>query len=283
MVDARQLEAEEKSLRVKKVEYSESIKEHKKKIEDITSSIKTIEKEVLKNSELSSYGRLSMANSYINIIGIFCTMSDISLQLLGVKNEGFLNEGRKLLYKVFSVLEDVVGDFVDAPLNENDEKLATISKLDDMKKLNLYKKILDSLKSIEDRFGPNSKWKWSFVDLEGECAIVLKNMADFRRIQAQRDPRHPGYVERNEILRLVKENLRKGADRYREKYEMTTHEPTEMKKAVLFLAALQRIHLLFNEPTESEAVKKNIQIWQEKIDSDLKKAEEDRKKNSFKK
>lgn len=283
MVDAKQMEAEEKSLRVKKMEYLESVKAHKQKIEEITSSIKTIEKEVLKNTELSNYGRLSIANSYLNIVAIYCTMSDISLQLIGVKNEGFLNEGRKLLYKIFSVLEDIVGDFIDAPLTENDEKLRTIEKLDDHKKLNLFKKLLDGLKSIEDRFGPNSKWKWSFVDLEGECAIVLKNMADFRRIQTQRDPRIPGYPERNEIMRLVKENLRKAADRYREKYEMTTHEPTEMKKALLFLATLHRIHILFNEPTESEAVKKNIQIWQEKIDADLKKAEEDKKKKPGKK
>ncbi len=283
MADSKQVDADEKSLRVKKMEYLESVKTHKQKIEEILASIKIIEKEVLKNTELSNYGRLSIANSYLNIVAIYCTMSDISLQLLGVKNEGFLNEGRKYLYKIFSVLEDVVGDVIDAPLTENDEKLVTIDKLDDRKKLNLFKKLLDGIQSIEDRFGANSKWKWSFVDLEGECSVVLKNMADFRSIQTKRDPRIPGYPERNEILQLVKDNLRKAADRYREKYEMTTHEPTEMKKAILFLAALQRIHILFNEPTESEAVKKNIQIWQEKIDADLKKAEEDKKKKFGKK
>jgi hypothetical protein len=268
---------EDKSPKVKKLEYAEMIKIHKQKIEEITASIKNLEKEVLKKNELSNYGRLSIANSYLNIIAMYCTMSDISMSLLSIKNEGFLNEGRKLLYKVLSVLEDIVGKEVDSTLTENEEMLATIDRLDDRKRLNLFKKMLDALKSIQDRFGPNSKWKWSFVDIDAECAMVMKNMVDYKKIQSQRDPRIEGFPERNEMLRLVKENLKDAAAGYREKYEMVTHEPTEMKKALMFLSALNRILVLFNEPVEAENTKKNIIIWQEKLDADLKAAEEKKK------
>jgi hypothetical protein len=268
---------EPSSPKLKKLEYTEKLKVYKQKIDEITETIKTIEKEVLKNNELSNYGRLSIANNYLNIIAMYCTMSDISMSLLRIKNEGFLNEGRKILYKVFSVLEEIVGKEIDAPFSEYADRLATIAKLDDRKRLNLYKKLLDALKAIMDRFGPNSKWKWSFVDLDAECAMVMKNMTDFRKIQAQRDPRIEGFIERNEILRMVKEYLKAAANRYREKYEMVTHEPGEMKKAILFLSALQRLHTLFNEPTEAESTKKNIAIWQDKLDKDLE-ADEEKKK-----
>jgi hypothetical protein len=200
------------------------------------------------------------------------------MTLLGVKNEGFLNDARKLLYKVISVLQEIVSNGVDEPLTENEERLATIAKLDDRKRLNLCRKILEALKSVEDRYGSNSKWKWSFVDIAGDAAVTIKNLTDFRRISTERDPRTEGFQERRELLQMVKDNLRNAAQRFREKYEMVTHEPTEMKKALLFLGALFRIHSLFSEASDAEAVKKNIAIWQEKIEGDMRKMEEDKKK-----
>lgn len=272
--------SDDKSKKVKKLEYQEKLKSYKQKIEQITNSIKTIEKETAKNNNLSNYGKLSIANNYLNIIGIYCTMSDISMELLGIKNEGFLNEGRKLLYKMISLLQEIVGNAIDVPLSETLEKLQTISRLDDRKRLNLFIKIKDAIRNIESRFGTNSKWKWSFVDLEGESAIVIKNMIDFKALQSKRDPRIDGFVERNEMLNLVKNILRDAATRYREKYEMVTPEPSEMKKAIHFLSALFRVHSLFKEPGEAEAVKKNILIWQEKLDGDMKALEEKRKRKA---
>jgi len=265
------------SKKVKKAEYNEKINVYKQKIEDITKNNKIIEKEVLKNSALSNYGRLSIANNNLNIIALYCTMSDISSELLGFKNETFLNNGRKLLYKVFSILEEIVGKDIDALLSETSEKVKSIRKLDDRKKLNFFYKIKDALHSVITRFGDNSKWKWSFVDLEGEATIVMKNMIDFKLMQKDRDPRKEGYVEREELLKMIKDDLKKASTGYREKYEMVTHEPAEMKKAILFLSALYRIHVLFHEVNEAESTKKNIVIWQEKLDADLK-AEEERRK-----
>ena len=92
-------------------------------------------------------------------------------------------------------------------LSENSEKLATIAKLDDRKRLNLFLKIIEALRSIETRFGEKSKWKWSFVDLHGEMSTILKNMTDFKNIQANRDPRVDGFAERNEQLKIVKERI----------------------------------------------------------------------------
>jgi len=81
--------SDDRPKKVKKAEYAEKIKSYKEKLDSIQSNIKTVEKEVLKNNELSNYGRLSIANSYLNMIALYCAMSDMSLELLGVKNEGF--------------------------------------------------------------------------------------------------------------------------------------------------------------------------------------------------
>jgi hypothetical protein len=266
-------------MKVKKAEYAEKIKHHKEKIDEINSAIRTIEKEVLKNNELSNYGRLSIANSDLNIIAIYCTMSDISMALLGIKNEAFLNEARKLLYKMLSILQEIAGSEIDASLTENEDKLKTIDKLDDHKRLNLFKKILDAVRTVEEKFGEKSKWRWSFVDLFADAAVAVKNMVDYKKLQTlQRDPRNEGYADRNEILRFVKDQLKTAATRYREKYEMVTHEPIEMKKALQLLGALYRVNILFNEGNDADNTRKNIAIWQEKFDADLRKAEEDKKK-----
>ena len=270
--------SDDRPKKVKKAEYAEKIKSYKEKLDSIQSNIKTVEKEVLKNNELSNYGRLSIANSYLNMIALYCAMSDMSLELLGVKNEGFLNDARKLLYKVISTLQEIVTDWIDEPLSATEDKLATINRLDDRKRLNLCHKVLDAIKSVEDRFGPNSKWKWSFSDLWADAATTIKNMTDFRRIQTERDPRSEGFQERLALLQLVKEQLKIAASKLREKYEMVTREPSIMKKAILFLGALYRIHSLFGEATEAETIKKNIAIWEEKIEGDLKKMEEEKKK-----
>src|SRR5208283_4683194 len=126
-MDVKMVE-DDKSSKVKKLEYAEKIKIHKQKIDEIMVSIKNLEKEVQKKNELSNYGRLSIANSYLNIIAMYCTMSDISMSLLSIKNEGFLNEGRKLLYKVLASIEEIVGKEIDSPLTENEEQLKTIEK-----------------------------------------------------------------------------------------------------------------------------------------------------------
>lgn len=270
--------ADDRPRKLKKAEYAERIKAQKERIDAMMASVRTIEKETLRNDELSGYGRLSIANTYLNMIAMYCAMSDLSLSLLGVKNEGFLNDARKLLYKVIATLQEIVSNHIDEPFSENEPRLAKIAKLDDRKRLNLCRKLVEALKAVEERFGPNSKWRWSFVDLAAEVAVTVKNLTDFRRIQTERDPRSEGFQERAALLRLVKEELRTAAARYREKYEMVTHEPSEMKKAILLLETLHRIHVLFGEAAEAETVRKNIAIWEEKIESDMRKMDEERKR-----
>jgi hypothetical protein len=99
----------------------------------------------------------------------------------------------------------------------------------------------------------------------------------------QLDPRIEGYSERLAHLQLVKKLLQQSADRYREKYELSTMRLDDIKKAILFLAAMKRLHTLLGEVEEAEVVKKKMEIWKTKMEDDQKKQEMTRKMERLKK
>ncbi len=197
---------------------------------------------------------------------------------MGIKNETYLERARKLSYKFISVLEEIVGNQIDVPFSETEESLETISELDDLQRMKLIRKIASTIVAVEERLGPTSKWKWSFVDLDGRAAVLCKNLTDFRRIQKNQDPRIEGFPERNELLGFVKDYLRKAADRLREKYEMASNEAIDMKTAIRYLSALMRIAILSSDSEASNNLKKNMKIWDEKLEQDEKTKDEEKKK-----
>jgi hypothetical protein len=267
----------------KKLEYAERTKDFKEKIKELENQLNAILKDISKGGELVNYKKIAAANLYLNLIALNIKLSDISLEVLGIKNEAYLENARKLYYKLLAILEEIVGTHIDAPLTENKEALETISKLDDLKRLKLIKNISEALTSIEERFGPDSKWKWSFVDLEARAAVLCKNLIDFKLIQEKNDPRIEGYPERNETMRFIKSYLRRAADRVREKYEIATHDFGEMKKAIQILEVLARISTVFSTTQEEiDNLRKTIKTWQEKLEQD-EKLEEERKKEKLKK
>jgi hypothetical protein len=64
------------------------------------------------------------------------------------------------------------------------------------------------------------------------------------------------------------------ADRYREKYELSTNRIDDFKLAIAFLGALRRINALLGDRDEAETVKKKADIWAAKLEADQKKKEE---------
>jgi hypothetical protein len=261
-----------------KAQFAEKSTPLKERAEEINNEIKKLEIDIAKNDPLAFYKRLTVANLYMNIILLYIKISDLSLEILGIKNEGYLEKARKLCYKFLSVLEEIVGTYIDAPLTENKEALEKIKKLDDVKRYKLIKKIAEVIQIVEERFGPNSKWKWSFVDLDARAATVCKNLVDYKKIQGEMDPRIEGFADRMETIRFIKTYLRRVADRLREKYELSTQDPSEMKNAIKFLSVLMRIENIFKEGDEANNLKKNIKIWEEKLEQDMEAA--DKKKQA---
>jgi hypothetical protein len=243
----------------------------KRKVDEIYQKIKYLE---TKTEEQENLKKIKIASHYIDIVSIYCAMTDLSVNLLSHKNESYLDAGRKALYKAIIVLEDVVSNTVDMPLGENYELLASLENFSDSDRLGLIRNLGYTISLIEDRYGKNTKWKWSFVEMEGRYAVIAKNLFDFRSYQKKNDPTIEGFDDRYDYLFLVKDFLIDASNRYREKYELTNHSTEDMRKAIEYLRALKRIHILFNEKNEVQNVTKRIELWSQKFEADIKAKEQ---------
>jgi hypothetical protein len=287
-----------------KKRYAERINEYKDRIEQIEGKNKELAASIQKTSksqgltsgqyrggqftdldalkEVNSQ-RFQLADQYLNIVSYYNLMNALSLSLLGIKNESFLNDARKACYKSIIYMEESVSPYIDAPFSDYQQGVDSLQDFDDKEKYSFLCKLGFSIDSAIENFGAGSKWKWSFVELQGRYAVISKNLLNLKTFIGQLDPRVEGYSERLAHVQLVKRLLQQSADRYREKYELSTMRLDDIKKAILFLAAIKRLHTLLGEIEEAEVVKKKMEIWKVKMEDDQKKREIAQKMEKLKK
>lgn len=257
-----------------KKKYFDKVKEYKRSVEKIVQHEKNLLEVIHKDDTGAQYKRLTLADENLNLVSYFTLLNALSVALLGVKNEAFLNDARKCCYKSVIFLEEVVSPLIDVPFSEYEERLQMIEGFEDTKRFELIRKLGFAIASVESAFGEGSKWKWSFVELEGRFAAVAKNLINLKTLIAGLDPRSDGYEARLAYVALIKRLLQQSADRYREKYELSTLRVDDFKKAITFLSVLRRLHMILGETGEAEIIKKKAEIWNSKMDADEKKLEQ---------
>jgi len=261
-----------------KQKFNESIKKHRAEIDEAMKKIKTLEKDISsKNDALSGYRHIIIAGEHLKIVANYCNMNQESMDIMKVKNDNYLNDARKALYQVLMHIEEVVTNFVDIPPSELDERLESIEKMNPKRKYNLLNSIGYHIQLVVDSFGDNTKWKWSFVEIEGRYATIAKNLVDYRQTVANNDPRKPYYVDNLNLMRMVKELLDRASRRYREKYEQATKEAEDAKKSVDYLSALRRIAVLFGDAAEAEKLKRLMEVMTKHVENSLQKKKSDKK------
>src|SRR5271157_572471 len=176
--------------------YAEYIQDYKNGIEAALNKEKTVKEVIARNPAGASYQKLALVDENLNITANYLLMSSLSMSCLGVKNEAFLNEGRKSIYKAIIYLEEIVSAHVDSPFSEYEQGLEAITAYSDESRYNLLRKMGFTIDALEEGYGDNSKWKWSFVELEGRFAAVAKNMLNLKTFIAGMDPRAEGYTAR---------------------------------------------------------------------------------------
>lgn len=267
-----------------KARFQDSIKDTKKKISEMEEKLSLLEKDIKeKDDQYENYRRIVAAHEYLKLITMYISMSDAAIECLGKKNENYLNEARKLYYTVLKLLEEFLPKPIDMNLTENEDALDTIPKIDPRRKINLFNKMGYVLDLIRDGWGENSKYKWSFVDLEGRFANIMKNMIDYRECLKNTDPRKEFYHERNQLLQMVKERLEIISKRFREKYEQSTKEPDDMRMAIDFMTFLRRIASLSNQPDEAGRLKRIVELMRNHMEKNLEKEEQEKAKAKAKK
>jgi len=253
--------------------YSIRVSQYKQEIDQIQKREKALESAIDKDSDLSaaSFKRLVLAEDTLNQASLYLLLNNISLNLLGMKNENFINNARKACYDCVIQLEKTVSDFIDAPFSDYSSMVEAIDDYGDEKKYALVKKLGFAIESVREDFGDNTKWKWSFVDLEGRFATVCKNMINLKTFVSKMEPMYEGYATRVRYMRLTKDWLGRAADRYREKYELSTNRIDDFKLAISFLSALRRIHVLLGESDQADSVRKKQEVWKTKMEDDERK------------
>ncbi|MBP5450210.1 MAG: hypothetical protein J6Y01_08880 [Spirochaetales bacterium] len=252
-----------------KLDFQERVKYYKNQIEEADKRQKEINQQIIKEPENEGLNRIKAANNILNMISLNCSMSEMSFYILGIKNTAYLDRARQLIYEVLSNLEKIVSNYVDVPFVDYEEKLHSIEDYSDSERLKLIKMLGFCVDRLADDFGENSKWRWSFVEINARVSVVAKNLLDLKRYQKCDDPREEGYRERREHLKLVQETLSDAAKGYRDKFELSTKDPEDMKKGIDHIKALLRIYQLNQDVEKIESTKKNIEVWSAILDKHM--------------
>jgi len=162
---------------------------------------------------------------------------------------------------------------LDVPYSEYESGVQSVDGVAQRQKYTLIRKMGFAIDSVIEGFGENSKWKWSFVELKGRYAVITKNLINLKTVLSQMDPRVEGDSEIRAHMDLSRRLLQQSADRYREKYELSTLRLDDIKTAINFLSALRRLHVLFGESEEADVIKRKIDIWRAKMEDDQRKQE----------
>ena len=254
--------------------YLDRIKPYKAAIDAILKLEKDIGQLIINEPQNSVFNRLNLADEMLNLTSNYLIINGVSQSVLKIKNEDALNDARKTLYRSVIYLEDIVSNLVDAPFSEYEEKLAGIVSIDEAARYLFARKMGLTIELLENAYGDNTKWKWSFVELEGRYAAVVKNLLNLRNAVANTDPRSPDYEPTVYHIRLIKRLFLQAADRYRGKYELSTGRIDDFKQGINFLSALRRLHIMLGERDEADIVKKKFDIWTVKLEADIRKQEE---------
>jgi len=253
--------------------YFEKVKEHRKTIEAGLAKEKTLLDLLAKDESGAPYKRLVLAESTLDLCSWYMLVNTLSMSLLGIKNEDYLLEARKTVVRAIKYLEDTVSPLLDAPYSEYEAKLEEIKDFDVDTRFRLVRKLGFAIQSLEDAFGENSKYSASFIELWGKMGAVSKNLVNLKTAISDIDF---SSSSRNVVLShlgLVKSLFQRTADKYREQYELYTHKREDFRKAILYLQALRRLHVVLSERDEAETLKKKIDIWTSKLEADQKREE----------
>jgi len=263
--------------KAEKAAYNDEIKDIKREVEQIKKSLNEATIKKKKHPSIQGYYNLEIASYEMDSIDSFLKMNDLSVEMLGIKNNSYLENARKQFYLVLQHLEEVVGDDIDRTLKENDEYLAHIKKLNPAQILNFVHRMHSLLNKLKTKFGQESKWKWSFVELQARVAVITRNIISFSDVARLRDPRTEFFNERRELMQLCKESLTEAARQYRTKYEMAGKAREDLTESMNYLAALRKIHVLFGEDTEATKLKNIIDAAKMALEADDKAKDKDKK------
>ncbi|MCR4823305.1 MAG: hypothetical protein K5873_10610 [Treponema sp.] len=219
----------------------------------------------------SAYKKLNLCDEMIGCATYYININNLTVELVNTKDNEALNDARKMIYKAIIYLEEIVSNTVDALQSDLEEKLAAISEAPIEKRFYLVRKLGLAISLLIDAFGDNTKWKWSFVEVNGRFATVAKNLLDLKQAAKDYfDPNAPDYDTSVLYVRLIRKLNDQSATAYRDRYELSTHRIDDMRLAIQYLSACRRVAIALGEADEAEEIKKKAGVWKQRFEADQK-------------
>lgn len=264
--------------KAQKAAYNDDIKALKFESDEFEKKAREIAAKKKNNPKLEPYYNLEMVNYLLKTIEIYIKMNDLSINMLGIKNNKSLDMAKSNFSKILQLMKEIVGDDVDREsLKENEEYLANIIKLTPRHLNDLSNRINDMLFTLKNTMGEDSKWKWLFVELQAKVAVIIRNLVNFSDILKYRDPREEFFRTRIEHMRLAKDSIEEAAKQYRTKYELSSKSREDLKKSIELLEALRKVHIVMGESSDADKLKTTIDAARLTLEAGDKKQDSDEK------
>lgn len=261
----------------KKADFNDKLVDFKNYLEELKKEANIFKVQAKKSKEMEPYFNISLAINSIKTINTCIVINELSTAILEINNNNYLETARKEIYNCISYIEKTVGNNIDGSLSENKELLAKIERFTPTQRLNLIKGLQQAMKKTITAFGTNSKWKWSWPDINFRVAACTKNLFDFIAYEKEQDLENPYYYIRKEHFNLIIELANQAAQDYRSKFEMPTQDSTDLKHSVEMLEMNRKIFQITGENEDLEKTKTLIESFQQKI-TDLESDEKKKKK-----
>ena len=254
-----------------RLHFQETIQPYKDKITATLEKEKTMLNGMHEGDMDLENKKLLLCDDMIYVASLFMAQNSMSWKLMEVKNNDALNDARKILYKAIIYLEEIVTDTIDIPYSDLIPYHERIQNVTIARRYTLIRKLGLAISMLKDAFGDNSKWKWSFVELEGRFTTVAKNLIDMKgAVKDYFDPRAEKYETTVLYIRMIIKLLNESATAYRDKYELSTRRIDDMRNGIKYLLALRKLYNAISDSTNSEEIKKKALVWKDKMDADHK-------------
>lgn len=264
--------------KAQKAAYNDDIKAVKIQSDELEKKARDLMQKKKSKPNLEPYYNLEIATYLLGTIELYMKMNDLSVAMLGIKNNKSLDIAKSNFSKVLLLLKETVGDEVERDsLKENEEFLYKLDKLNPRQILDFLIRVDAVFFSLKNNMGEDSKWKWLFVELQAKIAVILRNFINFSDILKYRDPREKHFRDRREHLAMAKNALEEAAKQYRTKYELSSKSREDLKKSIEILEALRKIHMTLGESNEADKLKTTIDAAKFTMEAGDKKKDTDEK------
>ena len=227
-----------------RLHFNESILPYKDKINAILAKEKTMLNGMHKGDIDYENKKILLCEDMIYVSSLYMAQNSLSLKILEVKNNDTLNDARKILYKAIIYLEEIVTDTIDVPYSDLSPYHEKITNVPIIRRYTIVRKLGLAINLLKDAFGDNSKWRWSFVELEGRFTTVAKNLIDMKScLKDYFDPRAQDYETTVLYIRMITKMLQDSATAYRDKYETSTRRIDDMRNGIKYLLALRKLYI----------------------------------------